>query len=129
MDALAAAVAMAALDPLVPERVVRRLEPELVPLLPAALGWEAVELAASEPVPEDPSAPGCALRDGEALAAAEPESWLPELDVAGEPELAEFGEPAVFGAEGVGPVGAGIGDSVSMGSAAKGAGPAGPELL
>jgi hypothetical protein len=115
-------------DPWVVERAVRRLAPE-VPPLPGALARGAAELAVCEPDAEDPSAAGGVLCDGDEFAPAEPAFGVAEPGVAGEGELAAIGVPADFGAEEVCPAGAGIEGSVSMGSAATGAGPAGPELL
>ncbi len=102
----------------------------MAPLLPGDLDPDEAELAASELDAADPSAAGCALRDAEEFAAAELESGAPEPDAAGAGEVAGLGVPPdVVGAEGAGPVGAGIDGSVSTGSAATSGGPAGPELL
>ena len=123
--------ALAAPDPGVAERAVRRPELEVVPppFLPGALeGEDAADLAPFEPDAAVPSAAGCALCDAEDFAAAAPEG-VPELDAAVEGEPAGFDAPLDAGAEGVCPEGAGTEGRVSMGSAATGAGPAGPELL
>ena len=122
--------ALAAPDPCVAERVVRRPEPEVAPpLLPGVLDREEVEWVASEPDAEDPSAAGCALRDAAEFAPTGLEAGVPGLEAAGAGELAGLDAPLDAGAEEDCPAGAGIEGSVSMGSAATGAGPAGPELL
>jgi hypothetical protein len=112
-------------------RAVRRSEPELVPppFLPGALEREeGVDLAAPEPEAAELSAVGWALREVAELVPVEPESEVLEPGAAGEGEPAEVG-PVDVGTEDACPTGAGIEGSVSMESAATGAGPAGPELL
>ncbi|MGB6487224.1 MAG: hypothetical protein WBE91_10115 [Steroidobacteraceae bacterium] len=128
--------ALAAPDACFAEGAVRRPEPEVAPpLLPGALDWGEAELAVFDPDAEDPPAAGCALRDAEEFAPAEPEAGVsepeagvPGPEAAGAVELAEFDAPLDAGAEGACPAGAGIEGSVSMRSAATGAGPAGPQL-
>jgi hypothetical protein len=128
--------ALAAPDACFAEGAVRRPEPEVAPpLLPGVLDREEVGSAAFEPDAADPSPAGCALRDAEEFAPAEPEAGLsepeagvPGPEAAGACEVAEFDAPLDAGAEGACPAGAGIEGSVSMRSAATGAGPAGPQL-